>query len=299
MPRRDILVIGTSAGGVEALQTLVAGFHLGVEAAIFVVLHIGSSARGRSYLPEILTRAGPLTAAHPADGELIRNGRIYIAPPDHHLLLSTGHMHLSQGPKENRTRPAINPLFRSAANTYGGRVTGIILTGTLDDGVAGLAEIKRRGGVAIAQDPKTALFPNMPLHAIKLVDVDYVTPLREIAALASKLATMDGDATERDEPMERLASGLTCPECRGPLVEERQGRIVEYRCRVGHAYSPIAMIEEHRETVERSLWASVVALEEAADIAEQLGSELGTQSSDEAKINRNQAKALKEILRQR
>lgn len=150
---QDIIVIGASAGGVEALSTLVAGLPAGLRAAVFVVLHIGNNP---SILPEILTKAGPIPAIHPPSGELIVRGKIYVAPPDRHLLIEPNHMRLSHGPKENRARPAVNPLFRSAAAAYGQQVTGVILTGALDDGTAGLAEIKRRGGIAAVQDPKTA-----------------------------------------------------------------------------------------------------------------------------------------------
>jgi two-component system, chemotaxis family, protein-glutamate methylesterase/glutaminase len=175
-------------------------------------------------------------------------------------------------------------------------VAGVVLTGTLDDGVAGLAEIKRRGGVAVVQDPDSALYPGMPLNALKSVDVDYVVPLSQIAALVSDLVTKERVVLETEEPMQRNSSHLTCPECRGPLWEERQGRIVEYSCRVGHRFTPLAMEAEHRDTVERSLWSSVVALEEAAEIAEKLAPELGEESMDEARQNRNQAAILKDLL---
>ena len=144
----------------------------------------------------------------------------------------------------------------------------MILTGTLDDGIAGLAEIKRRGGVAVVQDPRSALYSSMPLNAIKSVDVDHVVPLSHIGRFVADLVGTERIAAVKEEPMSRTPSDLTCPECRGPLWEERQGRIVEYTCRVGHRYTPLAMEAEHRITVERSLWSSLVALEEAAEIAE-------------------------------
>jgi two-component system chemotaxis response regulator CheB len=259
-------------------------------------LHIGFGIDGQSYLPQILSRAAALPAVHPKEGDAIRNGTIYVAPPDCHLILNSGRISLSHGPKENRTRPAINPLFRSAARAYDGRVTGVILTGGLDDGVAGLAEIKRQGGVAVVQDPATALHPSMPQHAIEHVDVDYVLPLTQIADVVSKLAQTDRPASRKEEPMEKKSSDLTCPECRGPLREERQGKIVEYECRVGHRYTPLAMENEHHDTVERSLWSAVVALEEAADITERLAPELGSDSLEESKRKREQAAALKAML---
>lgn len=297
MPKQDIVVVGASAGGVEALQIFAASLPSDLWAAVFIVLHIGSGgSEKRSHLPEILSRAGALTAVHPRDGEPIEKGRIYVAPPDCHLMVAGDQVTLSRGPKENRTRPAINPLFRSAALAYGCRVTGVILTGMLDDGVAGLAEIKRRGGAAVVEDPETALYPSMPRQAMAHVDVDYVVPLHEVGSVVSRLAKTERDAVEREELMEKKVTALTCPECRGPLSEERQGKIIEYSCRVGHRYSPLAMKNEHHDTVERSLWASVVALEEAADIAERLAPELGINGLEEANKQREQASFLKTML---
>jgi two-component system chemotaxis response regulator CheB len=298
MPKQDIVVVGASAGGVDALSILAAGLPANLNAAIFVVLHIGMGSNGRSYMPQILSKAGPLPAVHPKDGENIQKGKIYVAPPDCHMLLKSGGIHLSHGPKENMTRPAINPLFRSAAAVFAERVTGVILTGTLDDGVGGLAEVKRQGGIALVEDPETAAFSSMPYHAVKHVSVDHVAPLSQIAGLISAFATTDRDATRRAETMERTSSALTCPECRGPLWEERQGKIVEYVCRVGHKYSPLAMEAEHQDTVERSLWSSIVALEEAADIAEKLAPELGAKSLEEGRRKRDQAAILRKMLNQ-
>lgn len=203
MPVQDIIVVGASAGGVEALQVLAAGLATDLPASMFVVLHIGPGIDGQSLLPEILARAGPLPVKHPMDGEEIRRAQIYVAPPDCHMLLRPGHVHVLHGPKENRTRPSINPLFRSAAAAYGPRVTGVILTGLLDDGVAGLAEIKRRGGLAIVQDPATAFCPSMPETALMSVDVDHVASLHGIAELLYTLATTDRVGTEVEERMER------------------------------------------------------------------------------------------------
>src|SRR4051812_30393367 len=188
MSKRDIIVVGASAGGVEALKVVVAGLPPDLPASVFVVLHIGNGINGQSFLPDILTRAGPLPAVRPIDGESLQRGKIYVAPPDYHLLVTPGHVHLSHGPKENRTRPAINPLFRSAAVAYSERVTGVILSGALDDGVAGLAEIKRQGGMAVAEDPATAQFPSMPYHATLKVDVDFVVPLPQVPEVVSALA---------------------------------------------------------------------------------------------------------------
>jgi len=297
VPKPGIIVVGASAGGVEALQVLAAGVPANLDASVFVVLHIGAGIDGQSHLPAILSKAGKLPAVQPKDGAQIELGKIYVAPPDCHLLLEKGSVHLSHGPKENWTRPAINPLFRSAAAAYGAGVIGVILSGTLDDGIAGLAEIKRLGGVAVVQDPQSALYSSMPLNAIKRVDVDHVVPLSHIGRFVADLVGTERIAAVQEQPMSRTPSDLTCPECRGPLWEERQGRIVEYTCRVGHRYTPVAMEAEHRSTVERSLWSSVVALEEAAEIAEKLAPELSESAPDEARRYREQAASLKEILK--
>jgi two-component system, chemotaxis family, protein-glutamate methylesterase/glutaminase len=289
--------VGASAGGVEALQVLAAGLPPDLPAALFVVLHIGEGINGRSELPGILTNAGPLPAKNPVEGEPIRHGTIYVAPPDRHLLIADGHIHLSRGPKENRTRPAINPLFRSAARAYTERVTGVILSGLLDDGVAGLAEIKRRAGIAIAQDPASAKFPSMPVNAIRQVPIDHILSVEAIPAMVAQLASTEHPAMPKEEPIERVRIEMTCPECRGPLWEERQGRIVEYQCRVGHAYSPLTLSAEHQATVERTLWEAVLALEEAAEIAERhLAPELGAQAATEANNKRQNAAAIRRML---
>ena len=261
-----------------------------------IVVHIGPGIDGQSRLPHILSAAGPLPASHPVDGEQFQHGRIYVARPNCHMLVENERVRVVDGPKENRTRPAINPLFRSAAGAYRGRVTGVILTGLLDDGVAGLAEIKRRGGMAIVQEPSTALFSSMPCHAIRSVDTDYVLPPHEIAGMISKLAIEGRFAMERQEPLQRTLLEQKCPECFGPLWEERQGRIVEYRCRIGHAYSPLSLKAEYQDAVERSLENAMITLQEAARLAEQLARELGPDYAREAETRRAQGDEIKKIL---
>jgi two-component system chemotaxis response regulator CheB len=293
MPKPDIVVVGASAGGVEALQGLAAGLPCEFDAALFVTLHIGA---GPSTLETILSRAGPLPAKRPQHGEQIERGTIYVAPPDYHLLVVQGHIQLSHGPKENRTRPAINPMFRSAARSYGGRVAGIILSGALDDGIAGLAEIKRCGGITVVQDPETAQFPDMPSSAITHVDVDYVVPVQEIGKLIARLAVTEHTAMEKHESIERKQVELICPDCQGPIWEERLGRIVEYKCRVGHIFSPQSMLSGFQEAIEDKLWNVVVSLEAAADLAEALEPELGERGRAEALEQRRRATAIKQML---
>jgi two-component system, chemotaxis family, protein-glutamate methylesterase/glutaminase len=294
MAVQDIIVIGASAGGVEALRVLTRAMPRDLPAAVFAVLHIGQRV---SILPEILTASGALPAIHPKDGQKVEHGTIYVAPSDHHLLIEDGHIHLSHGPKENRSRPAINPLFRSAALAYGPRVAGVILTGLLDDGVSGLWEIKRRGGVALVQDPEEAVYPSMPQEAIAHVSVDHVARLAEMPELFLKLSTTESVPVEGEmQDTNRTVSDITCPDCRGTLWQEQKGSIVDYRCRVGHAYSALGMADHHREAQEKALWAAAVALEEGAAIDERLAPQLGSWYKGQAKKKRQQAAILKNMI---
>src|ERR1044071_4313423 len=179
MPKRDIIVIGASSGGIEALRVLVGDLPKDFAASIFIVVHMGPGSPG--ILHQILNRAGNVKAIDPSDGQEIQPGRIYVAPPDRHLILARGKICLTRGPKENRFRPAVDPLFRSAAQVYGPRVIGVILSGGLDDGTAGLWTLKRLGGMAIVQDPLEALAPSMPASAMRQVKVDYCLAIAEIA----------------------------------------------------------------------------------------------------------------------
>src|SRR5438477_8843312 len=186
MATKDIVVVGASAGGMHALEKLVAGLPRDLPAAVFVVWHLSPGVR--SVLPKVLARAGPLPAEHARDGDAIRPGRIYIAPNDHHLLLERGYVRVTKGPKENRFRPAVDPLFRSAAYIYSTRAVGVVLSGALDDGTAGLWAIKLRGGTAIVQDPVDAMQRSMPINALDNVEVDYKVPVAEMGSLLARLA---------------------------------------------------------------------------------------------------------------
>jgi len=300
VPGHDIVVVGASAGGVEALIRLVEKLPSDLTAAIFVVLHV--PAQNPSLLPEILSRSSQLKAVHPQDGEAIEKGCIYVAPPDRHLLIGRGHVHLVRGPKENRHRPAIDPLFRSAAAVYGPRVVGVVLTGSLDDGTAGLLAIKRLGGVAIVQDPEEALYPSMPLHALRHVHVDYKLPVSEIGSLITRLANESVDKEEVyhvPEEMEiemRIAevsmnalnngkqagtpSAFSCPECGGVLWEIQDGELARFRCRVGHAYSIESMMAAQSERVEEALWAALKTLEESVSLSRRLGDQARQRGQD-------------------
>ena len=196
MPAHDIIVIGASAGGVEALTRLVTSFPADIPAAIFVVLHVPSE--GTSVLPRILNRAGPLPAFHALDGQKIEHGKIYIAPPNYHLLVKRGYVHLTRGPRENRHRPAIDPLFRSAARAYGARVIGVVLSGTLDDGTAGMIAIQLRKGILVVQDPDDTLYSGMPRSVIEHAQVDYIVPIAQMGGLLDQLA--HEPSTSEDDP---------------------------------------------------------------------------------------------------
>jgi two-component system, chemotaxis family, protein-glutamate methylesterase/glutaminase len=287
----DVVVIGASAGGVEALGTVVAGLPADLPAAVFVVLHIPAS--GTSVLPAILGRRGDLPAAHAVDEEPIRNGRVYVAPPDHHLLVQPNAVRVIRGPKENGYRPAIDPLFRVAAHTFGPRVTGVVLSGVLDDGTAGLAAIKAHGGRTLVQEPKTALYPMMPESAIESVAPDEVLPPRELAdaivtaaheAVAPVAVPADDVLAEEEfiqidrgaseHPQAGHPSGFTCPECNGALWESSQNGVTLFRCRTGHGFSVESLIASQSTSVEAGMWSALRALEERAALARRTASRL-------------------------
>ncbi len=300
MPKHDMITIGASAGGVEALVKLVGSLPGNLPAAIFLVLHI--PAQSPSLLPNILNRAGQLHVLHPVDGQAIQYGHIYVAPPDQHLLVEEGMVRIVRGPKENRHRPAIDPLFRSAARTYGTRVVGVILTGSMDDGTAGLLAIKRRGGKAVVQDPQDALFSSMPRSAIAHVEVDHVMPLSDIGPLLAQLVH-DEAAGQRDFPISKdmemeakfaamdmregqnrenvgTPSAFSCPECGGVLWEVHDGDLLRFRCRVGHAFSVDSVLAGQTEVIEEALWTALKALEENASFSRRLAHDAGNSGKD-------------------
>jgi two-component system, chemotaxis family, protein-glutamate methylesterase/glutaminase len=294
--RRDIVVVGASAGGVPALERLVAGLREPLHASIFIVLHVSS--QGISALPLILSRAGGISAGHAVDGEPIEPGRIYVAPPNAHLLLELGRVRLGLGPAENGHRPAIDALFRSAAHIYRGRVLGVVLSGTLDDGTAGLWAIKRRGGLTVVQEPSEAPHRGMPQSAIDNVQIDHVMSVDEIGPLvmrsAAEVQSEPPAAAENDDHLGRevaLAAdptnatrlelpygpdarpaALSCPSCYGTLWEIQEDKVLRYRCQVGHAYSSAALLGAQNRGLEDALWAACRTLEENATLARRLAS---------------------------
>lgn len=289
MSGNRIVVIGASAGGVEALRQLVGTLPSDFPASILVVVHFPS--HGTSVLPNILSRAGHLRALHPHDGDKLVKGQIFIAPPDKHLLVKRGHITLTRGPSENGHRPAIDPLFRTAARTYGRQVIGVVLSGMLDDGTAGLAAIKNRGGVTIVQSPEEAIFPGMPQNAIENLEIDYILPVSEIASLLVRLAheniaeseeppsdeieyetdiaELNMSAIENEIPPGQISTYI-CPECGGTLWEITDGDVLRYRCHVGHAFTSQTLMSEQNDALEAALWVALRTLEDSSSLAKRM-----------------------------
>jgi two-component system, chemotaxis family, protein-glutamate methylesterase/glutaminase len=289
---RDIVVVGASAGGVQALRLVVQGLPRDFAASVLVVVHIPPT--GDSILPALLTKAGALTATHARNGERLERRRVYVAPPDHHLLVQP-HKRLAvsrRGPRENGFRPAIDPLFRTAARSHGPRVIGVVLTGALDDGTLGLAHIKENGGVAIVQDPIEAVFPSMPRSAIDHVDVDHVVPVAAMPALLARLVgeplegarLMPGRTDEAADVAEVERAGLRtrrysgpptniiCPECGGSLWELSDHGVVHDECHVGHSFIADSLLEGKSQELESAFCGALRILEESAELRRRMAS---------------------------
>lgn len=293
MESRNIIVIGASSGGFVALKTLVSGLPKDLQASLFIVWHMSPDVRG--VLPQVLNRAGTLHAAHAFDGESIEPNRIYVAPPDRHLLIERGRVRVTRGPKENRFRPAVDPLFRSAAYVYGPRVIGVILSGALDDGTAGLWMVKQRGGLAIVQDPLDADVPSMPENAAREVAIDYSVPISDLAALLARLSQEQVEEVSEDEMQDdektaievRIAmeasafesgvmnlgdlSPYTCPECHGVLTSITDGNRLRFRCHTGHAFSADSLLAALTENIEDGLWNAIRGVEESIMLLNHIG----------------------------
>jgi len=282
-------VIGASAGGVQAIKKLAAALPADLPAAIFVATHLPSF--GRSILPEIINQAGKLPARHAVNDEPIKPGRFYVASPGQHLIIDQAKLHVTSGPSENGFRPAIDVMFRSAAKSHGRRVIGVILTGLLDDGTAGLLAVKRYGGIAIVQDPEDAMHPDMPRNALTYVEPDYCLPLDEIGpALVSLIQdhSNPGSGGERNkgtEPIDRMEGNLeemeeggapegpalsACPACGGVVLEMRDANMLQFQCRVGHKYAPESLLAHHAENVETAMWVALRSLEEHAALSKRM-----------------------------
>lgn len=286
MAHRDVVVVGASAGGVEALGQLLRDLPADFPAAMLVVLHLPTSAR--SALAAILARVCALPVRQAVDGARLERGTVTVAVPDHHLMLVGEHLSLSRGPRENGHRPAVDVLFRSAARAAGPRVVCVVLSGVLDDGTAGMIAVRARGGIGVAQHPDDALYSSMPMHAIEVARADHVATLAEMGKLLVRLVTEDVELAaaapsnlmetetamadfdpealnEEDRP--GTPSGYGCPSCHGALFTITEGGMERYRCRVGHAWSPEALAEEQAQALEGALWMALRGLEERAALS--------------------------------
>jgi two-component system chemotaxis response regulator CheB len=319
----DIVVIGASMGGVEALSELVAQLPKDLPAAVCIVLHV--AAEHRSYLPQILSRVGPLPAQHPLDHAPLKKGHIYVAPNDHHLLVDEGKLRVVKGPLENGHRPAVDPLFRSAARVYGPRVVGVVLTGARDCGTAGLLAVKSQGGIAVVQDPDDAACADMPRSALQYVNVDHCVRLSHLGPLLSQLVRTPVKAVRKNTVPKSLAqevdvligrpeatnrppevgvpSHFSCPDCGGVLFELNDKGLLRYRCRVGHGYTGEALNDGQVLHVDSALWAAVRALEENASLARRLAQRARQQSQhlsarryeERARAAESQAQAVRHL----
>ena len=303
-----IIVIGASAGGVPALQSLAEDLPASLPAPVLVVLHVGAHP---SVLPELLAAKGPLPAAHAQHGQELEPGRIYVAPPDHHMLVVDDRVCLNRGAKEHHSRPAIDPLFLSAALSRGADVIGVILTGRLDDGTFGLQAIKQCGGIAVVQDPADAAEPSMPRSALEHVEVDHCVRLTDMAPLLSSLASISPSTTSaRDEEslrheqavmllqgdgMEHLKaigkpSPFVCPDCRGGLWELNASNPARYRCHTGHAFTIRTLQHALWLTADDSVWTALRALNEKSALIKHMA-RLARASGDEQRAMQLEAVA--------
>ncbi|TNC05708.1 chemotaxis protein CheB [Methylobacterium terricola] len=293
-PLHDIVVIGGSAGAVAPLRAILASLPPGSRASVLVVLHMAS---GGSLAARLGPNPGPLPLVPAEDGTAIQPGRVYLAAADRHLLVEPGLIRLGHGPRENTSRPAIDALFRSAALAYGPRVVGVLLSGFLHDGAAGLDAIKARGGLALVQDPDEAEAPDMPRSALVAVPADACAPTGGLgAALARLVARPPGApgavpedlalevAIAAGRPSESLAetmgrsadpAPITCPDCGGVLSQLRQGRVLRFRCQIGHAYTAEALAGTHGDAIEDALRIALRIVKERADLVGRMAADAG------------------------
>ncbi|ESW89130.1 protein-glutamate methylesterase [Mesorhizobium sp. LSJC285A00] len=321
---RCIVTIGASAGGVDALKRLVRDLSPDIPAALLVVQHVGPT----SYLGDILGRAANMPVANASNGMKVKNGHIFVATPGAHLLLHDDHMLLRRGPRENLARPAIDPLFRSAACSFGGSVIGVVLTGSLSDGTAGLHAIKMCGGVSVVQDPGDAAVPDMPLSALQNVEIDHCVPLSEMAGLLHRLASeiagptpeipsgirleaaiaaQEHSTMELTEGQLGTPSTFVCPECHGPLWEIEDGPITRYRCHTGHAFGADVLMQAQADDAEQALWSLLRAHQQRAELAKRTAKReaarerhsLASQMAARAAEYEADAKLIEEIIHRR
>ena len=325
--RRDIIVIGGSAGCLDALQTILQSLPRDFAGSLFVVVHL--PADHVSHLDKVLDRDSELPVRKASDGEPIQPGRVYVARPDHHLTLENGRVHIPRGPRENRHRPAIDPLFRTAAREYGPRVVGVLLSGMLDDGSAGIRAVRNRRGVAIIQDPEDAKWDQMPRRALRYAGADHILPANKIGPKLAELIADEGveampnqgrspaqARAQGDDPEKNLEAAdanegegtpsvFACPECHGVLWELKQDELVRFRCRVGHSYGPQSLFKEFSQTAEAALWAAMRALEEKSAMQRRLADSMGGMEAIAGRLREQSAsddanaKVIREIIFQR
>ncbi|MDB5929296.1 MAG: CheB methylesterase [Polaromonas sp.] len=299
---RNIVVVGGSAGGLQALEQLVSHLPADLDAAIFVVLHIPSHTP--TELDKIVARNTPLQVSLAQDKQAVESGRIYIAPTDRHLMLQDGLLRITRGPKEGRSRPSIDVLFRSAAENFGPRAVGVVLSGMLDDGTAGLWAIKDRRGMALVQSPEEALHSSMPQSSISHVKVDMVAPVKELAKEVITLSkqtvsdqalpagskqhfvenriSMEGNGLRLGVMKLGAVSKYTCPDCHGVLVQIEEGSIVRFRCHTGHAFSLQTLLAEVNGSIDKGLWDTLRAVEERIMLLRQMAGLAETAGRKEA-----------------
>jgi two-component system, chemotaxis family, protein-glutamate methylesterase/glutaminase len=321
---RNVVVIGASSGGIEALSRIAEDLPAALAAPVLVVVHISPDSPG--YLPEILASRGSLPAKNAKEGEIARNGTIYVAPPDRHLVIEpNGRLRTPRGARENRSRPAVDPLFRSAALAFGSRVIGVVLSGGLDDGAAGLRGIKMCGGTTVVQDPGDAVVDSMPLSALRSVSVDYCRPVRDIGRLVAQLVAggTSKSSQQMDDNMRReletevaiaqdpkgaaairefgTPSIFTCPECHGTLLRMRGERPLRFRCHTGHAFSAESLLAELNEATDQVIWNAIRSIQEGAMLLSHLADHWQEVDPEAASAYRGKARlALKraDLIRQ-
>lgn len=292
MSGHDIVVIGTSSGGLKALSAVLSELSPGIAAAIFVVQHL--AADRESQLPKLLGDVTKLPVSSPRDNEAFSTGHVYVASPDHHLLLSDDRVRVMRGPQENRYRPSIDALFRSAARSHGSRVVGMVLSGQLDDGTVGLQTIRQRGGITVVQDPGEAEYPSMPRTALRYVKVDHIVPIAEAGALLARLVA-EPAAAQQDFPttpaieiesniaeqtmntrqflenVERIElTSYTCPDCNGSIWQIGDEEPLKLRCHVGHSFTGEVFSAEQAQNIETALWSAIRIMEEKVTFSRQL-----------------------------
>lgn len=285
MKTNRMIVVGTSAGGLDALTRLIAPLAKNFPAPMFVVQHMAADTTGE-VLVRTLNKHGRLDCKHPKDGEKFQPGRVYVAPPDHHMLIAKGSIIISKGARENRSRPAIDPLFRSAAVAHGAKVVGVLLTGYLDDGTSGLLAIKRCGGMCVVQEPADAAYPDMPQNALNNLTPDYCLPVGVIGELLTQIVLrpvpksppVPEDIASEAIIAERVVSDVTavedlgeqvpfnCPDCNGVLWKMKKGNLLRYRCHTGHAFTAAVLLAEQTKKLEETLWVALRMFEERKNL---------------------------------